>query len=483
MRFIFTLVRVTPVAAMSLGLWASFAAAADRDADKRPNFIVILADDLGSSDLGCQGGTLVPTPHIDSIAANGARCTNGYVSGCVCAPTRAGLMTGRYQHRFGLETNPQPGSVAGENGLPTTETTLAEALVPLGYATGMFGKWHLGGKAGLRPPERGFQEYFGFLEGAHRFTPSPQVLDGTAKFEPFQNGIFRGVTNVVEKEYLTDAFTRETLSFIDRHKDEPFFIYLPYNAVHSPLDANNAYRDRVGDIGPPKLKEYAAMLVAMDDGVGKVLAKLREHAIDDQTLVFFLSDNGGAPQPYNVTNNLPLRGKKGELLEGGVRTPFLAQWLGTIPANTIVNELVIQLDIFATALALAGGKPSADRPLDGANILPLLTRADPRGVHEALFWRYNELRAVRSENWKLLKTGDAPSQLYDLASDVGETTDLSGKNPEVVARLEASLASWDSRNSDPMWPAQAPHTKNMGWLYGILGDPATASPSAEPTSK
>lgn len=463
-----------------LALSGSSATAADRSADKRPNVIVILVDDMGYSDLGCQGGDLVPTPHIDSLAKNGVRCTNAYTSGCVCAPTRAGLMTGRYQHRFGLEFNPQPGSDAGENGMPPSEVTLPELMQGAGYATGMVGKWHLGGREGQRPPEQGFQEFFGFLEGAHRFTPDPTFVEGTSLFVPFQAGIRRGLEYVRETEYLTDALGREALSFIDRHAEEPFFLYLPFNAVHSPLDATDSLRARVDGIGPPKRREYAALLVSLDDNVGRVLTKLREKRLTDKTLIFFLSDNGGAPQPYNETNNLPLRGKKGELLEGGIRVPFLAQWEGVIPAGRTVEQPVIQLDILTTAVTAAGGTLPADRTIDGKDILPLLSGRSSAPAHEALFWRYGDPKAVREGNWKLLKTLDEPSQLYDLAADIGETKDLAAKHPDVVQRLEERLAEWEGTLAKPMWSQQQPHPKNIPWLHSVLGDPSNPILPPEP---
>src|SRR5437868_2771412 len=249
------------------------------DAPRKPNVLIVLADDMGYADTGFQGCKDIPTPNIDAIAAGGVRCTSGYVSGPYCSPTRAGLLTGRYQQRFGHELN--PGGVGAKMaGLPTTETTLADRLKAAGYRTALVGKWHLGNAAVFQPQKRGFDEFFGFLGGAHPYFPRKKAAP-----------IYRGTTVVEEKEYLTDAFGREAVAFIDRHKDRPFFLYLAFNAVHIPMHATEERRARFASIRDPQRRTYAAMAVAMDEGVGRVLAKLREENLEQQTLVIFLSDN------------------------------------------------------------------------------------------------------------------------------------------------------------------------------------------------
>ena len=299
--------------ALAVSVLGEAAVAADNQAAK-PNIIVIVADDLGYADLGCQGCKDVPTPNIDSIAKNGVRFTNGYVSCPVCSPTRAGLMTGRYQQRFGHEFNPGPADAAPPNfGLPLTETTLANRLKSLGYRTGMVGKWHLGYTAKYHPQKRGFDEYFGFLGGAHSY------VDARADKS---NPILRESQPIDEKEYLTLAFTREAVAFIDRHAKEPFFLYLTYNAVHNPLQAPQKYLDRFKHLDDQKRQKLAAMLSCMDDGVGQLLAKLRELGIEENTLIVFVSDNGG-PTPQTSSRNNPLRSFKGTVWEGGVRVPFI----------------------------------------------------------------------------------------------------------------------------------------------------------------
>ena len=292
----------------------------------RPNIVVIVADDLGYGELGCQGHKDIPTPHIDSIAKNGVRFTSGYVSCPVCSPTRAGLMTGRYQQRFGHEFNLGPMDNASDTfGLVREEKTLAERLKAAGYATGMVGKWHLGTKSGLRPTERGFDEYFGFLGGAHPYLRERRRGN---------NQILRGTEPVSEPAYLTDAFGREAVAFIDHHKGAPFFLYLAFNAVHAPLQTTADYRKRFPSVKDEKRQTFSAMLSAMDDAVGKVLGTIHDSGLDAKTLVFFISDNGG-PTPQTTSRNDPLRGTKTTTWEGGIRIPYMIQWKGHVPAGKV----------------------------------------------------------------------------------------------------------------------------------------------------
>ena len=397
---------------------------------RRPNVIVIVADDLGYADLGCYGGRDVPTPNIDSLANNGIRFTNGYVTAPVCSPTRAGLITGRYQQRFGHEFN--PGSTP-ENGfgLPLDQTTLPQILREHGYATGMVGKWHLGVRPKYRPTERGFDEYFGFLTGAHSYVE----LNPSGP-----NPILRGTTPVEERAYLTDAFAREASAFVERHHDEPFFLYLTFNAIHTPMQATEKYLSRFPHIPDEKRRTMAAMLSAMDDAVGRVLETLRKRQLEDDTLIIFISDNGG-PTPANASRNDPLSGFKGQLLEGGIRVPFIVQWKRRIPGGRVEDVPVNSLDVFPTALAAAG--VSAPRNIDGQD----LTRAGNR----ALYWRFGGPRAIRRGNYKLLMLPGNKPMLFDLSNDPGEKHDLAAAQPEVVNELQAEYEKWDRQMIPPRW--------------------------------
>lgn len=412
-------------------------------ARRPPNILVIVADDLGYGDLGCHGGKDIPTPNIDSIAASGVRCTSGYVSGPYCSPTRAGLLTGRYQQRYGHEFNPGPPSDANvEVGLSLAETTLADRLKAAGYATGMVGKWHLGHAEKFNPVNRGFQEYFGFLGGAHAYHPGGKA-DGA-------NSIMRGTKPVEEPEYLTDAFGREAVAYIDRHQKDPFFLYLTFNAVHTPMQAPPKVLERfAAGIADEKRRTYAAMLASMDDAVGAVLAKLRATGLEEQTLIFFVSDNGG-PTGANASRNTPLSGNKSSTWEGGIRVPFLMQWKGTLPAGKVYEQPVIQLDIHPTALAAAGAPMPAEKPLDGVDLLPFLSGKKEGAPHAALFWRFGDQTAVRAGNFKLLGQKGA-QQLFDLSADIGETKDLSAQQPEKLKELKAAYDAWNAGLVAPAW--------------------------------
>jgi len=408
----------------------------------KPSIIVILADDLGYADLGCQGCEDVPTPHIDSVAQGGVRFTNGYVSAPLCSPTRAGLMTGRYQERFGHEFNPGPARFAAQSfGLPLSEITMANVLKGAEYATGLVGKWHLGYAEAMHPMSRGFDEFFGFLGGAHSYVDA--LLDRN-------NPIMSGREPVDERSYLTDAFAREAVAFVDRHQNERFFLYLAPNAVHAPMEAPPEYLDRFPNERDPIRRKMAAKLSALDDAVGAVLGKVAAIGHRHDTLVFLLSDNGG-PTPSNGSRNTPLRGYKAQVYEGGIRIPFLAQWPDRLPAGVVYDNPVIQLDILATAAAAAGGAIPSDRVMDGVDLAPFLTGQNAGVPHETLLWRMGDQHAVRRGNWKLVRRPDIGGVLYDLSQDVGETTDRAAEQPDVVTELTQALTQWESELKDPLW--------------------------------
>ena len=423
-------------------LTSTTTATAGADNARKPNVIVIVADDLGYGEIVCRGKQEIPTPHIHSIARAGVCFTNAYVSCPVCSPTRAGLITGRYQQRFGHEFNTGPAARASANvGLPLDQVTMADRLKKLGYATGMVGKWHLGYGPKFHPLKRGFDEFFGFLGGAHSY------VDSNADAA---NRILRGNRPLDEQEYLTDAFGREAVAFIDRHESEPFFLYLPFNATHGPLQATDKYLKRFARISDPKRRTFAAMLSAMDDAIGAVLEKLRQEQLEQNTLVFFIGDNGGPTQRISSKND-PLRGFKGQVWEGGIRVPFMMQWVGHLPAGKIYEEPVIALDILPTALAAAGGKVSSGPPIDGVDLLPYLTGQIASPPHDALYWRFGQAWAIRKGNLKLLQAAGGGEQLFDLANDIGEQHDLSAEKPEAVAQLKKDYQSWNAELKDPKW--------------------------------
>ncbi|HOJ74593.1 MAG TPA: sulfatase [Phycisphaerae bacterium] len=407
---------------------------------KRPNVIVIVADDMGYADLGCQGAKDVRTPHIDSLAANGVRFTDGYVSCPVCSPTRAGLITGRYQQRFGHELNPPPPGQASKEGLPLTEKTMADYFKQAGYVTGAVGKWHLGYQPAMRPTRRGFDEFFGFPGGSHSY------VDARADAN---NPILRGTEPVNEKEYLTDAFSREAVAFVNRHADKPFFLYLAYNAIHGPMQSPESYKEPYAAIADPKRQTMAGMLAAMDTGVGQLLDALRQRNIEDNTLIFFISDNGG-PTAVNASRNHPFSGFKGQVLEGGIRVPFIVQFKGRIPGGKVYRQPVIALDILPTALAAAGISVPADRPLDGVNLLPYLTGEKNTAPHETLYWRFGPQAAIRRGNYKWVRR-DGEEKLFDLAVDPAEQHDLSADKPQLVKELRAAWQEWSAGLAEPLW--------------------------------
>jgi len=405
-----------------------------------PNILVILADDLGYADLGVQGCPDVPTPNLDSLARNGIRFTNGYASSPICGPTRAGFLTGRYQERFGFEQNPLvPPTANPQCGLPLSEVTIAERLQERGYTTAIVGKWHLGYDPVFHPQRRGFDEFFGFLEGG-----SPYLAEG----EPLW--LFRGTQRVAEYDYLTDAFAREASAFIMRHRHKPFFLYLSFNAVHTPMQATAKYLDRFSSIADAERRTFAAMLSALDDGVGQVLATLRQLGLEENTLVFFLSDNGG-PTTRNTSRNHPLRGLKGQVYEGGIRVPFLAQWKGHLPEGRTYDQPVISLDIAATALAAAGWSHAAGGELDGVDLRPYLCGLVSDPPHGQLFWRFGAQWAMREGQWKMLQILGHPPALYNLTNDIGESTNLAQKHPERLKKLQAVYNNWNEQLPEPLW--------------------------------
>jgi arylsulfatase A-like enzyme len=449
-------------AAIMVGV-ASMAQSPMAAAAEKPNIILIVGDDMGYADIGVHGCKDIPTPNIDALAHAGVRCTNGYVSGPYCSPTRAGLLTGRYQTRFGHEFNPGGGAKRRQRaeqaarprrprpGLPLSEMTIADRLKAAGYSTGIVGKWHLGSAPRFHPQRRGFDELFGFLGGAHAYFPGDNA------------SILRGSEPVDETEYLTDALGREAAAFIDRQADKPFFLYLAFNAVHTPMHADDVRLAKFERIRNETRRTYAAMMSAMDDAVGAVLAKLEEKNLDKNTLVFFISDNGGPTMLGTTRNgsiNTPLRGSKRTTLEGGIRVPFLVKWSSQLPAGKVYAQPIIQLDFLPTALAAAGIDAGAGDQIDGVNLLPYIRVENDEPPHDALYWRFGQQMAIRQGDWKLVKYDphadsqpgkSTDARLYNLANDIGERDNLIEQEPERARALQAAWDEWNSSNVAPLW--------------------------------
>lgn len=423
---------------------------------RKPNVIVILADDLGYADVGIHGGKEVPTPNIDSLAKNGVRCSSGYVSGPYCSPTRAGLMAGRYQQRFGHEFNPVRLEFGGKGqGLDVQVPTIADMLRAAGYVTGLVGKWHLGEEPEFHPQSRGFNEFFGFLAGMHSYFEAEDKTGGK---------ILRGRTPTKLEGYLTDVLAKEANGFIERNKNRPFFLYLAFNAVHTPMHAPDSTLKRFKYIQDPTRRTYLAMLAEMDDAVGKVLAKLRELNLEEDTLIIFLSDNGGPTTKFavNGSRNFPLRGSKGDTWEGGIRVPFLVQWKGRLPAGKVYDRPVISLDIVPTALAAARSETKAEWKLDGVNLLPYLDGKNQAAPHEALYWRFGTQMAIRKGDWVLVRPSLGKGEyenvaktpmLFNLAKDIGQENDLAKQHPDRAREMQADWDRWNATLMAPRWPA------------------------------
>ena len=429
-----------PVLLGVASLIATFAHAAEQ----LPNFLVILCDDVGWAEFGFQGATSIPTPNIDSIANGGVRFAQGYVSGPYCSPTRAGLMTGRYQTRFGHEFN----SVARQSGLKLEEHTIAERLKPLGYATCAIGKWHLGSRAEYRPLQRGFDEFYGTLANTPFFHPT-QFIDSRVSSE------VQAVTD--EKFYTTDAYGDRAVDWLEKQKGHPWFLYLPFNAQHAPLQAPQKYLDRFPNVKNEKRRTFAAMMSALDDAVGKVLTKIREMDQEENTLIVFASDNGG-PTRQTTSKNTPLRGVKATTWEGGMRVPFCMKWTGHVPTGTTYDAPVIQLDVLPTVLAAAGAPIDPAWQLDGVNLLPFLNGQNSKPPHETLYWRFGAQWAIRHGDWKLVvaNRGSGKAELYNLANDLSEANNLAGEMTDKVKELQDLWDAWNAAQAPPSSPKEPP---------------------------
>ncbi len=431
---------------------------AEEKPSTKPNILFILTDDMGWGDLGCYGSKQIPTPAIDKLAREGTRFTQAYVSANVCAPSRAGILTGRYQERFGFEHNlAEPDFVKTEKiGIPLDEKLISNRLKELGYRTGAIGKWHVGESIPeFHPMSRGFDFFFGMLGGGHHFFPTPE-----------NNKLLMGREKVtkIRTPYLTDWFTLEAIDFMTREsaKKQPWFLYLAYNTPHSPIQAKAEDIAAFPNVKEKQRRTYCAMQKCLDENIAKMVAHLKKINQLDNTLIIFLNDNGGSVEVSHAIN-APLNGTKGTWLEGGIRVPFIMRWPGKVPANKVYNNPVISLDIMHTCVAIAGGKVEVPtfkkgrrtltRPRDGVNLLPYINGENTSRPHQTLYWRMT-LRGgvIREGDWKLIMTPHHPTMLFDLSKDVSEQHNLATSHPELVKKLFAKYHLWcESFERNPMW--------------------------------
>ena len=464
---------------------------------RAPNIILILADDLGYNDITFNGGGVaggvVPTPNIDSIGHDGVDLTQGYAGNATCAPSRAAIMTGRYATRFGYEFTPSHPifmKMVGdaktgahdpiyypENaknypdlstvGMPHSEITIGKLLQAQGYHTLMFGKWHLGDKLEMQPQAQGFDESLGFLMGAQMYAPdgAAGIEQSKQDWDPIDKFLWAALPYAVSKDggprfapdkYMTDYLGDQAVASIKANKNRPFFMYLAFNAPHTPLQATKEDYDALPMIKDHRLRVYAAMIRSLDRNVGHVLQTLKDEGIDDNTLVIFTSDNGGAHYIGLPDINKPYRGWKATFFEGGIRVPYFMKWPAALPKGGKFASPVGHVDIFATAAAAAGAPVPTDRAVDGVNLLPFMEGKQTGYPHKNLFWRSGDYKTLLVGEWKL-QTAERPKKnwLYDLSVDPTEKNNLAESNPAKVAEMMSVLAGVDAEQAKPSWPMLA----------------------------
>ncbi len=472
----------------------------------QPNIILLLADDLGYHDISLNGSQFLQTKHIDAMAKEGVYCSKAYVSSPVCSPSRAGMMTGRYQQRFGFQNQLQPRYLANrleyfgfkafvnsypwdikwmnpvpnkqdikEQGLPPTEITLAELLKKQGYATGMIGKWHLGSAPYSVPHKRGFDYHYGFYASHSLFAPegTEGVVDlhnekdwtDSYIWEGQRNGNHAVVRNgevIEETAYLTNRFTEEAVQFIEQNKDNPFFLYVPFSSPHTPLQAPEEYYNKFAHIKDPVKRIYNAMIASLDDAIGVINNKVKELGLAENTLIIFLSDNGGAAYTH-ATDNKPLKGGKVTTFEGGLRVPFFMQWDKKLKADYQYDNVISSLDVFTTICAVANVELPKDRVYDGVNLLPYIQGEIEGKPHQELYWKAGVTRTVLKDNYKLIFTENGTQQmLYNLEEDPYEKNDLAPQFPKQVAALKQAHFEWSKDFPKADWPAVVRFAYNDG---------------------
>jgi arylsulfatase A-like enzyme len=436
--------RLVPLASVLLlcaGAGVALSPALRAQTATRPNIVLIITDDVGYGDIGSYGARDIRTPNIDRLAREGVRLTDFYAAP-QCTPTRAALITGRYQQRVALERALATTGPSLEQGLRATGRTLPQLLKDSGYATALVGKWHLGFKPEFGPNAHGFDEFFGFLSGYIDFYTHTRGFDGA-------EDLYENTTPVKQDGYMTDLITARAVRFIDQRAGQPFFLEVAYNAAHWPFQPpdhyskapNNGAFQGPADTPPATRKDYAAMLERADAGVGQILKAIDDRRLAANTLVIFTNDNGGEW----LSNNAPLFHRKDTLWEGGIRVPAIFRWPGRIPAGRTSAQVGITMDLSASILAAAGAAVPPEARLEGMDLLPILTGKAPL-VERTLFWRINvptrQQRAVRRGDWKLLVDGD-DLMLFNLPGDIGERKDLAAERPDVVAALHALSLAWE----------------------------------------
>jgi arylsulfatase A-like enzyme len=485
-----------------------------------PNIILIVADDLGINDLTATGtgvaGGAVPTPNIDAIAQQGAMFDCGYAASATCSPSRAAMMTGRYAARFGFEYAGVPALLARgyakserhalrppiyhadrerdmppsrDLGMPAGQITIAEALKARGYHTLHIGKWHLGESPPMRPENQGFDESLGFMPAASKYGPDsdPALVSARLDYDPIDRFLWEAAPDAVQWNggqrfhvpyYMTDYFAEEASRAITANRNRPFFLYLAFNAPHTPFQALKSDYDALGAIKDHKIRVYGAMVRALDRGVGRVMATLKAEGLDQNALVIFTSDNGGAWYAGVPDINRPYRGWKATFFEGGIRVPLFVRWPGHIDVGQRLRAPAHQMDLFATAAAAAGASMPTDRRMDSVNLLPLITGATSASIDRPLFWSSGPYRVVRAGDWKL-QIGETQKRtwLFNLATDPTERTDLSARESQIVARLRGMIAAHEAQMPRPLWPAlvempiridvplNAPWKPNQAYVY------------------
>lgn len=447
--------------------------------EQKPNILLILCDDLGYSDVGFNGSKDIKTPNLDRLADQGTILTSAYVAHPFCGPSRASLMTGRYAHKIGAQFNLPPNSQDFmDDGIDTNEIFISKVLQDAGYYTGVMGKWHLGSTPKYHPNQRGFDDFYGFLGGGHNYHPEQyqaaykkQKENGNISIFDYLLPLEHNNVEVKETEYITDALSRESVRFIKQaaQKEVPFFLYLSYNAPHTPLEAKEEDLKLFQHIKDDKRRTYAAMVYAVDRGVKKVIESLKETGLYENTLIVFFSDNGG--KTIAGATNFPLKEGKGSTHEGGYRVPMFFHWPNVVPAGKTFDTTVSALDLYPTLSGLANAKIPEGKKLDGVDIwVDFLAGTNPRKGENIYTMRHRKGYSdvgVRKDQWKALKVHQQKWQLFNIEKDISEDNDLSAEYPEILKNLVLETKDWSKTNIEPRWF----HSKEEGELWRKMDMP------------